>query len=79
MSRPHSLGKPIEWKRSPSSNEGIWAFDQPQSEYRTLPEFYQFMQPGYWSRMQQIRSIPQIFPFCDYPGLISSSDINCGY
>lgn len=35
---------------SPSPNEGIWVFDQPEAGYRTLPEFYQVMQPGYKGR-----------------------------
>lgn len=35
---------------SPSPNEGIWVFDQEETGYRTLPEFYQLMQPGYQGR-----------------------------
>jgi putative glutathione S-transferase len=35
---------------SPSPNEGIWVFDQAEAGCRTLPEFYQFTQPGYSGR-----------------------------
>lgn len=35
---------------SPSPDEGIWMFDVPEQGCRTLPEFYQFAQPGYTGR-----------------------------
>lgn len=35
---------------SPSPDEGIWMFDVPEAGCRTLPEFYQFAQPGYTGR-----------------------------
>jgi len=35
---------------SPSPNEGIWAFERAEAGCQTLPEFYQFAQPGYRGR-----------------------------
>lgn len=35
---------------SPSSNEGIWVFDQESEGCRTLPELYQLAEPGYSGR-----------------------------
>jgi putative glutathione S-transferase len=34
----------------PSSNEGIWIFDNPEEGCNTLPELYQLAQPGYQGR-----------------------------
>ncbi|AFZ33811.1 Glutathione transferase [Stanieria cyanosphaera PCC 7437] len=34
----------------PSSNEGIWIFDQSEEGCNTLPEIYQLAQPGYQGR-----------------------------
>jgi putative glutathione S-transferase len=34
----------------PSSNEGIWIFDNPEEGCHTLPELYQLAQPGYRGR-----------------------------
>ena len=35
---------------SPSSDEGIWVLNQPESGCRTLPEVYNLAQPGYQGR-----------------------------
>lgn len=35
---------------SPSGDEGIWVFDSPEENCRTLPELYQLAQPGYQGR-----------------------------
>jgi len=38
------------WRVSPSPNEGVWLFDNPGSEWRSLPELYQTNQTGYTGR-----------------------------
>lgn len=38
------------WRVSPSPNEGIWVFDKPDSEWRSLPDLYQTAQTGYSGR-----------------------------
>lgn len=38
------------WRVSPSPNEGIWLFDDPGLEWRSLPELYQTAQAGYLGR-----------------------------
>ncbi len=38
------------WRVSPSPNEGIWLFDNPGLEWRSLPELYQTAQVGYQGR-----------------------------
>ncbi|MEM6715695.1 MAG: glutathione S-transferase family protein, partial [Cyanobacteria bacterium P01_C01_bin.147] len=38
------------WRVSPSPNEGIWLFDDPGLEWRSLPELYQTAQAGYRGR-----------------------------
>ena len=38
------------WQVSPSPNEGVWLFDNPGSEWRSLPELYQTAKPGYEGR-----------------------------
>ena len=35
---------------SPSGDEGIWVFDSPEENCRTLPELYQLAVPGYQGR-----------------------------
>jgi putative glutathione S-transferase len=38
------------WRVSPSPNEGVWRFDHPGLEWRSLPELYQTAQVGYTGR-----------------------------
>lgn len=38
------------WRVSPSPNEGIWLFDNPGLEWRSLPDLYQTAQSGYSGR-----------------------------
>jgi putative glutathione S-transferase len=38
------------WRVSPSPNEGVWLFDNPGSEWRSLPDLYQTAQSGYTGR-----------------------------
>jgi len=38
------------WRVSPSPHEGVWLFDNPGSEWRSLPDLYQTAQPGYPGR-----------------------------
>ncbi|NEQ47389.1 MAG: glutathione S-transferase family protein [Leptolyngbya sp. SIOISBB] len=38
------------WRVSPSPNEGVWLFDNPGLEWRSLPELYQTAQAGYRGR-----------------------------
>ena len=38
------------WRVSPSPHEGVWLFDNPGSEWRSLPDLYQIAQPGYPGR-----------------------------
>lgn len=38
------------WRVSPSADEGIWLFDNPGSQWRSLPELYQTAKPGYPGR-----------------------------
>ncbi|MEM1310614.1 MAG: glutathione S-transferase C-terminal domain-containing protein [Cyanobacteria bacterium P01_H01_bin.153] len=38
------------WRVSPSPNEGIWLFDNPGLDWRSLPALYQTAQPGYSGR-----------------------------
>lgn len=38
------------WTVSPDRDQGIWVFDAPDAEWRTLPALYQMAQPGYQGR-----------------------------
>lgn len=38
------------WRVSPSPNEGVWLFENPGSEWRSLPALYQTAQSGYSGR-----------------------------
>lgn len=38
------------WQVAPSPNEGCWLFEDPDLEWRSLPDLYQTAQPGYAGR-----------------------------